>query len=462
MTETDDPFAEPGDTNATLLLPRPGGVAAASRPTPATAAVTAPALAPAPVRSRRVQQPEFVPTVRANALIAAAAPLLVAAARIGRGRAPDPDQLRRSMVEAVREFETRAVATGLDTHSLRAARYALCATIDDLVLSTPWGSSSSWVTRSLTSSFHNEVTGGERFFGILEQMQKDPGRHAEVIELMYLCASLGFEGRYRVLGRGGAALTELRDGLYRGIRQRRGEFERELSPQWRGIDTGGRRLGWRVPLWLIGLGTLAAVCVIYLAFNLALAGASDIAFGEFAALPPHGPVKVARAAAVAPPPPPPAAPAVAGANPARPSLHQFLQPEIAAGLVQVLEDPQSVTVRLVNRTMFASGSAELNPSAMPLLTRIGQAVRDEPGNVLVNGYTDNQPIRTVRFPSNWQLSQARAEAVAKVLAAQLPTDRPVSAAGKGDADPLAPNTSADGRERNRRTEIVLLRTSRLP
>ena len=448
MTDDDDPFAEPGDVNATSILPRPGGVASAPR--------AAPVAAPTPARPRR-PQPEFVPTVGANALIAAAAPLLVAAvARLG--RAPDPEQLRRSMVEAVRDFESRAVATGLDTHSLRAARYALCATIDDLVLSTPWGSTSSWVTRSLTSSFHNEVTGGERFFGILEQMQKDPGRHAEVIELMYLCASLGFEGRYRVLGRGGAALTELRDGLYRGIRQRRGEFERELSPQWRGIDTGGRKLGWRVPLWLIGLGTLAATCAIYLAFNLSLAGPSDIAFGQFTALPPHGPIKVVRATAVAVPPPP----AVASANPAKPSLHQFLQPEIAAGLVQVLEDPQSVTVRLVNRTMFASGSAELNPTALPLLTRIGQAVRDEPSNVLVDGYTDNQPIRTVQFPSNWQLSQARAEAVAKVLASQLPADRPLQAAGKGDADPLVPNTTAEGRERNRRTEIVLLRTSRLP
>jgi type VI secretion system protein ImpK len=407
------------------------------------------------VRPVRVQPPVSVPTgVGANPLIAAAAPLLVAATRIGRGRAPDPEQLRRSMVEAVREFESRAVATGLATRSLRAARYALCATIDDLVLSTPWGSSSSWVTRSLTSSFHNEVTGGERFFSILEQMQQDPGRHAEVIELMYLCASLGFEGRYRVLGRGVAALTELRDGLYRGIRQRRGEFERELSPQWRGINTANR-LGWRIPLWLVGVGTLGLACMIYLAFNLALAGASDIAFGQFAALPPHGPVKIARAA---PPPPPPAASAPAAPS----SLHKFLQPEIDAGLVQVLEDPQSVTVRLVNRTMFASGSAELSPAAMPLLTRIGTAVRDEPGNVLVNGYTDNQPIRTVRFPSNWQLSQARAEAVAKVLAAQLPADRPVKAAGKGDAEPLLPNTTAEGRERNRRTEIVLLRTSRLP
>jgi type VI secretion system protein ImpK len=354
----------------------------------------------------------------------------------------------------VREFESRAVATGLATRSLRAARYALCATIDDLVLSTPWGSSSSWVTRSLTSSFHNEVTGGERFFGILGQMQQDPGRHAEVIELMYLCASLGFEGRYRVLGRGVAALTELRDGLYRGIRQRRGEFERELSPQWRGVDTANR-LRWRIPLWLVGVGTLGLACTIYLAFNLALAGASDTAFGQFAALPPHGPVKIARAA---PPPPPPAASAPAAPS----SLHKFLQPEIDAGLVQVLEDPQSVTVRLVNRTMFASGSAELSPAAMPLLTRIGKAVRDEPGNVLVNGYTDNQPIRTVRFPSNWQLSQGRAEAVARVLAAPLPPDRPVKAEGKGDTDPLAPNTTAEGRERNRRTEIVLLRTSRLP
>jgi type VI secretion system protein ImpK len=145
-----------------------------------------------------------------------------------------------------------------------------------------------------------------------------------------------------------------------------------------------------------------------------------------------------------------------------PTLHQFLQPEIAAGLVQVLEDPQSITVRLTNRTTFASGSATLNPAAMPLVQRIGKAIANEPGGVVVNGYTDNQPIRTVRFPSNWQLSQARAEAVAQVLAAQLPTDRQVKAVGKGDTDPLVPNDSVEGRERNRRTEIVLLKTARLP
>jgi type VI secretion system protein ImpK len=447
----DDPFAELGDTEATVIVPKPGGGRGAQtfRLSRGTAP---PRVANPPIRLATVA----VPRVGANALLAAAAPLLTAAARIGgRSQGPDPDALHRSMVEAVRDFEPRALATGLNTGSLRAARYALCATIDDLVLSTPWGSRSTWVARSLTSSFHNEVTGGDRFFGILEELQKDPGRHGEAIELMYLCLALGFKGRYRVLGRGEAALAELRDGVYRGIRQRRGDFERELSPQWRGVPAAGKPLSRRVPLWLTGLGSVAAACGIYLAFNFALAGASDIAFGQFAALPPHGPVQVVRAAE---PPPPPPVPAAA----ATPALPGFLAPEVAAGLVQVLEDPQSITVRVTNHNTFASGSATLDPAAVPLLGRIGKALADQPGSVVVNGYTDNQPIRTVRFPSNFQLSQARAEAVAQVLASQLPATRPVQAQGKGDTDPLAPNTTPEGRDRNRRTEIVLLKTARLP
>ena len=82
-----------------------------------------------------------VPSVGVNPLLAAAAPVLAAAIRISsdRGRPPDLERLRRGMVEAMRDFEKQALATGLDTRSLRAARYALCATIDDLVLSTPWG-----------------------------------------------------------------------------------------------------------------------------------------------------------------------------------------------------------------------------------------------------------------------------------------------------------------------------------
>ena len=447
---SDDPFAEPSDAEATIIRPRPGGRSASPPSAPVAAAAA----------------PVVVPAVGANALLAAAAPLLAAAIRLGadRGRPPDADRLRRGMADAVREFEKRALATGLDTRSLRAARYALCATIDDLVLSTPWGSASTWTAQSLTSIFHNEVSGGERFFDILEQMEKDLGRHSEVVELMYLCASLGFEGRYRVTQRGIAALTELRDSVYRTIRQRRGEFERELSPHWKGIETGYKPLGQRIPVWMLATATLGLACLIYVLFNFSLAGSSDIAFQSLAGLPPRGAIVVPRSAppAAAPPAAAAAPPVAAAPSTAAAKLHQFLAPEIKAGLVQVFEDPQSITVRLTNHTMFASGSATLNPSYVPLLQRIGTALQDEKGDIAVNGYSDNQPIHTVQFPSNFQLSQARADAVGKVLDSRLTDVKRVRDTGEADADPIAPNTTPEGRERNRQTEIVLLKTSSLP
>ena len=446
---SDDPFAEPNDSEATMIRPRPGGRGAGATPPPPPSGARATVA---------------VPTTGVNRLVAAASPVLGAVIRLtsDRGRGPDPERLKRGMVEAVREFERQALQTGLDTQSLRAARYALCATVDDLVLSTPWGAASSWTAQSLTSIFHNEVSGGERFFDILEQMQRDLGRHSDVVELMYLCTSLGFEGRYRVMPRGAAALTEMRDGIYRTIRQRRGEFERELSGHWRGINANYRPLGQRIPIWVLAAGTLLAACVIYVMFNFLLASQSDLAFAELAALPPHGTIVVPHPALAAPPPPPPAPVATVATSQAAPKLRQFLAPEIKQGLVVVLEDAQAVTVRLTNRNMFGSGSAELNSSYLPLLARVGQALNDEKGGVVVNGYTDNQPIHTVQFPSNWQLSQARADAVAKVIGAHLTDAKRMKAVGKGDADPIAPNTTADGRQNNRRTEVVWVKTAIQP
>jgi type VI secretion system protein ImpK len=409
----------------------------------------------APAASRGADAP--VPAVGVNPLLAAASPILAAAIRLAgarQGRDFDADQLRRGMVDAVRAFETRALATGLDTKSLRAARYAVCTTIDDIVLSTPWGAASGWAQQTLTGTFHNEVTGGERFFEILEQMTRELGRHSEVVELMYLCTSLGFEGRYRVMPRGVAALTELRESVYRAIRTRRGEFERELSPQWRGIESLHRPLSQRVPLWAIGLATLATICLMYVGFNFALAGKSDLGFAELLALPPSGPAAVPRVIAAPPPPPPPAAIVQAGAVG---KLHQFLAPEIAQGLVTVLEDAQSVTVRVANKSMFASGSAELGSAHAGLLGRIGDALEAERGRIIVNGYTDSQKIRSARFPSNFELSRARADAVMALVAAHLSDKTRISATGRGEAAPLASNDTADGRQENRRTEIVLMR-----
>ncbi len=444
---TDDPFAEPSDAERTIIRPNPSGVAGNRAEA-----------VPSPSRTARETRP--LPKTGTTPLVAAASPVLAAAIRItsDRGRAPDVDRLRRAMVQAVRRFETEALATGMDTRSLRAARYALCATVDDLVLSTPWGSASSWAQQSMTSVFHNEVTGGERFFEILDQMQQDLGHHEPVVELMYLCMSLGFVGRYRVMPRGVAALSELRDGVYRTIRQRRGDFERDLSPQWRGIVAGARRFSQRVPLWAVGLVTATVAAVLFITFTLMLANVSDVAFAELLALPPRGQITVPRPTMPAPAPTPPVAQVVV-ADTIVPNFHRFLEPEIKAGLVQILQDAQTVTVRLVSGTMFGSGEANLAASYNSLLGRIGDALNSEAGNVLVKGYTDDQPIRTARFPSNFELSQARADAVATLLRSHMKDPRRVRAQGKGQGEPIASNATADGRQQNRRTEIVLVRAS---
>jgi type VI secretion system protein ImpK len=177
-------------------------------------------------------------------------------------------------------------------------------------------------------------------------------------------------------------------------------------------------------------------------------------------LPPHGTPSIPRVALAPPPPPPP--PVAAAPSNLSAKLHQFLAPEIKSGLVVVLEDAQSVTVRLANRNMFGSGVATLNSGYDPLLARIGAALEDEKGAISVVGYTDNQPIHTARFPSNFELSLARAQAVSQMIQAKLSNPKRVKAIGRADADPLASNATADGRQQNRRTEIVLTRTSETP
>ena len=97
---------------------------------------------------------------------------------------------------------------------------------------------------------------------------------------------------------------------------------------------------------------------------------------------------------------------------------------------------------------------------VPILERIGQALRDEPGTVQVVGHSDNVPIRTVQFPSNFQLSKARAEAAQGVIARAIGDPSRLSAEGRADAEPIADNATAEGREQNRRIELVMPRMER--
>jgi type VI secretion system protein ImpK len=141
--------------------------------------------------------------------------------------------------------------------------------------------------------------------------------------------------------------------------------------------------------------------------------------------------------------------------PVPPRLAQMLQPDIQAGLVQVRDLPDRSVIVIKGDGLFEPGSAELAGMHRALMGRIADALKPFKAPVLVTGHTDNQPIRSLRFPSNWHLSQSRAETVRGVLAEQLDPNR-LRAEGRADAEAVADNANAAGRARNRRVEVTLL------
>jgi len=455
---SDNPFSEPEDADRTIIRgpqPRAGATPPPPRPVAAWAGAPAPAASLPAAVAREV---EALPKVGISPLTAAAAPLLELLAQLtNMAQVARPDELRERAIRALRQFEADARAADISPDSLRAAHYALCAALDDVALATPWGPPSVWGAQSLVSTFHQEVRSGERFFDLLAGMQRDPGRYLPALEVAYLVMALGMQGRYRLARGGGSELDRLREGLFQLLAQLRGPWERELSPRWRGVDAPHRPARRGVSAWIAVPLALALLGIGYAYLSRDLNQASDDLYARLAALPPATQQAIARTAPPVPPAPPPA-PVAAPRPSLADRLRQFLAPEIAQGLVAVSGDVQRTLVRIKGTGMYASGSATLNREFEPLLARIGEAVKEEDaGRTDILGHSDNQPIRTVRFPSNFHLSQARAEAAMEVIqrAAGLPAER-FHAEGRGETEPVADNRTAEGREANRRIEVLVL------
>jgi len=139
-------------------------------------------------------------------------------------------------------------------------------------------------------------------------------------------------------------------------------------------------------------------------------------------------------------------------------LKEQLKDEIAEGLVTVETEERKIIIRIQEKGSFASGSANLDHGFDDVMKRISDAVAQAPGNVVIAGHTDNIPISTSRFRSNWELSSARAVSVAHSLM-QNPAIDPARVVIEGHADttPLVPNDSAENRAKNRRVELIIER-----
>lgn len=378
-----------------------------------------------------------------NPLVAAANPLLnmIPAIR-NQATRPDPAKLRQTLIDDIRRFEVRGQQAEVPYDVLIGARYCLCTALDEAAMFTPWGKNTVWSSNGLLVTFHNETWGGEKFFQLLARLSKQPQKNILLLELINYCLLLGFEGRYHIIDNGYSQLETLKQRLAQIIHSVRGSYPLPLSPH--PADLPMDQKAWRpmLPLWACAalLGLLSCLWFITLDWKLGESTTPVIASIYQLELP-----QVLADEIPAPPSP----------SPAITSLKSFLQEEIKQGLLSIRDEDQKSIVILRGDGLFDSASTSVREVYRPILTRVAEVLNKIDGKVLVTGYTDNDTIRKARFASNYDLSLARADSVSALLKKHLLQPDRLMIEGKGELDPIAPNTNRANKALNRRVEITL-------
>jgi type VI secretion system protein ImpK len=395
---------------------------------------------PVPALPESVPLPDLPGISGVSPVLQISSSLLIAGAGIrAMPHHESPAGLRAALVEGVRKFESDARARGLPNEQVVAGRYLLCTFLDECASSTPWGGSGAWSAQSLLVLFHNETWGGEKLFQLLGKLAENVSGNRGLLELIYAMLALGFEGRYRVLQDGRAQLATVREKLALMLRDQSGAAPPELSPRWAGVPASGNRLRDGIPVWVVATVAALFLAIVFIALRLAASSGSNDVFSALQGLD-------VKAAAIPIPTPPTPAPT--------PRLSGFLKPEIDAGTVAVHDLADRSIIIIQGDGFFEPASAEVSARVLPLLDRIAQELQRTPGQILVTGHTDSQPIRSIRYPSNWHLSQARAQSVKETLSIKVKPER-IRAEGLADTKPVAENGTPAGRARNRRVEITL-------
>ncbi|PKF63493.1 type IV secretion protein DotU [Psychromonas sp. psych-6C06] len=263
--------------DGTVVRPMPGGRAVAGQPAPA-----APAYQPQAAVPRENIPRDLSALNGLNPLVNAASTLLAVFSKTRDAlNHPNVGGLHQQLDREIKNFEIKARSEGVKEDNVVVARYLICTILDEAVLNTPWGAESAWNQRTLLSVFHNETAGGEKFFAIIDRLRSNPAENIDVLELAYICLSLGYEGKFRVVSRGREHLEQLRDDLFHIIRTYRGEYERALSPRWQGIGNTRRTLANYIPMWVVASIVAGMLALTYTGFRYWLDQSSAVVSQEF-------------------------------------------------------------------------------------------------------------------------------------------------------------------------------------
>ncbi|MDA8586569.1 type IVB secretion system protein IcmH/DotU [Rhodobacteraceae bacterium] len=444
----DDPFGLENDAGRTRIRPvnRPRQVLTGHAGSQDVARVDH---APARIQQARAGD---------NPLVSAFSVLLGLAPELERATEPESADVLNSRFHDNLVFSRdTAVSSGVVGARADQAAWFVAATLDDIVLNTPWGARSSWPRQPLVTQMSGDVDAGEQFFERLDELLRFPDRDPHMLELAYYCLSLGFRGRHRVQGASGeAALTQLRDRIARQFTQ---TDPPELSPRWKGVDAPDQPPKFAIPIWTLPLMGFALLAAVYVGLGTQLSAKGENLYSLAALLPPPERSEIYR-----PPMDTTNTEEIKIEEPVLIELLPLFAEAASADTVQALtgrEDPSLaiIVVQANAPEVFRSAKADLNGVYSPLIGSIASVIIENIeliGGVTVVGHTDSIPVqRSNPFQSNQGLSEARARTISNMLAsAGVPQDL-IAFEGRASAQPLADNATREGRARNRRIEIII-------
>lgn len=386
-----------------------------------------------------------------NPYVARAVPVFKYLHELMNGGTRDLNAAHARFLVLLRSYEANLIKDGSTEIRARILLYALCATVDDIVLQFKNSLGTIWTNKSMISLFFNETWGGERFFVFLSQMMKAGASHTKELEVYYLCLELGFEGRYR-LDPNDREIRRVKDEVYQFLRTYWGGLPSDLSPSWRGERAPARRAKRDLRHWVALIFVVLAIATIFIILSNYLTQKRREAEFALNALKEFSPPPVTQQEA---------RPVQQNPVPATPPPQREPDPKISdlskSGLLTVDEKNGQIVIN-TTQEVFASASAVLRDAYIDVFEKLASKLNEIPGQITVLGNTDSVPIRSRLYADNMALSEARAQAVADLLGKFFSDGKNrIIVKGQGATQPVADNATPEGRLRNRRVEITVVK-----
>jgi len=190
------------------------------------------------------------------------------------------EEVRNTLIEDITYFTNASGKKGVENSQVMLARYILCTFSDEIICTTYWGKDNNWANSSLLGHFYNETYGGDKFFQILEQLLRAPAKYLDLLELMYICLSLGFEGKYRIQNRGKMELDSIRESLYRQMKMMQ---MRETQNFYGAQKASSERnhLIYKTSYQILAISIVLMLSLVYGVLTFSLANKEDKALGLF-------------------------------------------------------------------------------------------------------------------------------------------------------------------------------------